>query len=162
MADLTTKKKSRGGHGGLVGKLVTNARELVEGYDGERKSAIKQAKLALEEKLEQLKTLDEEIQIMICEDENSTQEALQEDMEASWKIPAKLQECVILIEDTLASGAETSDTPSTSNASIFESNTSTPQSTNIKARLPKTRGKKIQWQSARMARVLGQFSKRNP
>ena len=51
MAYLTTKKKSRGGHRGLVGKLVANARELVEGYDGERKSAIKQAKLALEEKL---------------------------------------------------------------------------------------------------------------
>ena len=82
MADLTTKKKSRGGHRGLVRKLVANAHELVEGYDGERKSAIKQAKLALEEKLGQLKTLDEEIQRIICEDENSTHEALQEDMEA--------------------------------------------------------------------------------
>ena len=66
---------------------------------------------------------------------NDTQEALQEDMEASGKIRAELQECVILIEDTLASGAETSDAPSTSNASIFESNTSTPQPTNVKARL---------------------------
>ena len=91
MADLTTKKKSRGGHRGLVAKLIANARELVEGYDRERKSAIKQAKLALEEKLEQLRTLDEEIQRMICEDENSTQEASQEDMEASGKVRAKLQ-----------------------------------------------------------------------
>ena len=151
MADLTTKKKSRGGHRGLVGKLVANARELVEGYDGERKSAIKQAKLALEEKLEQLKTLDEETQRMICEDENSMQEALQEDMEASGKIGAELQECIILIEDTLTSGAETSDAPSTSNASIPESNTSTPQPTNIKARLPKLEvrkfnGKVHEWQ----------------
>ena len=131
--------------------MVATARELVEGYDGERKSAIKQAKLALEEKLGQLKTLDEEIQRIICEDENSTQEALQEDMEASGKIRAEMQECVILIEDILASGAETSDAPSTSNASIFESNTSTPQPTNIKARLPKLEvrkfnGKVHEWQ----------------
>ena len=76
---------------------------------------------------------------------------LQEDMEVSGKIRAELQECIILIEHTLASGAETSDAPSTSNASIFESNTSTPQPTNIKARLPKlevrkSNGKVHEWQ----------------
>ena len=88
---------------------------------------------------------------MLCEDKDSTQKALQEDIEASEKIRAELQQCVILIDDTLANGAETSDAPSTSNASISESNTSTPQPTSINARLPKLEvrkfnGKVHEWQ----------------
>ncbi len=75
----------RGGHRGHAAKLVSAARELIDGYDGQRKSAIQQMKVALEEKMAILQTMDGEIQGIICAGESSD-EALMEDIEAAAKI----------------------------------------------------------------------------
>ena len=113
MAELATKTKMRGGHRSHAVKLVSKARELVEGYDGTRKSAVEQAKMAFAEKMETLKTLDATIQDMIGASE-ATDEALLEDIESSAKVRADIQEAIILIGGVLATGDGTLSTEASS------------------------------------------------
>ena len=148
MADLTTKKKSRGGNreAEIERRKLRSRREI-----GSKRPRIGRRVRRRTEKRNKASETCSGREIRTIEDKFYAGKALQEDMEASGKIGAELQECVILIENTLTSGAETSDAPSTSNASIPESNTSTPQPTNIKARLPKLEvrifnGKVHEWQ----------------
>ena len=50
ISELATKKNIRGGHRGHAVKLVSAAHELVEGYDGQSKTAIQQMRVSLSEK----------------------------------------------------------------------------------------------------------------
>ena len=128
-------------------KLVSRVRELVEGCDGTRKSAVEQAKMALAEKMETLKILDATIQDMKGASE-ATDEALLEDIESSAKVRADMQEAIILIDEVLATGDGTLSTEASS------SNTSSAMATSkssSKAKLPKLEvtkfsGKIHEWQ----------------
>ena len=46
MSELARKKKLRGGHRVHAVRLIGNARELIESFDGQRRSALEQTKLA--------------------------------------------------------------------------------------------------------------------
>lgn len=147
MAELATKKKMRGGHRSHAVKLVSRARELVKGYDGTRKSAVEQAKMALADKMKTSKTLDATIQDMIGASE-ATAEALLEDIESSAKARADMQEAIILIDGVLATADGTLSTEASSSNTSSAMATSEPSS---KARLPKLEvrkfsGKIHEWQ----------------
>jgi hypothetical protein len=151
MLELATKNKMRGGRRGHAAKLISGARELVETYEGQQKSAIEQAKVGLEEKLETLRILDTAIQDMICASE-STDEAFVEEIESSAKVRAEMQEAIILINGALSTGGQTLAAEPSGNSSnaVAENGGSSSH-----ARLPKLEVRKFKRKDPRMARVLG-------
>ena len=61
MSNPAKKKKVRQGHRAYIAKIIGNVSGIVGEYDPSQEVRLKQLKVTLQEKLDTLKTLDEEI-----------------------------------------------------------------------------------------------------
>ena len=102
MTEFAKKRKIRGGHRGSVKKLLGTTNELIESYeaDDEQRNTLAQRKNALEEKIETLRSLDNEILDIVCEGE-SDDEQIENEIEESEKIRADVQKFILKIEEIL-------------------------------------------------------------
>ena len=68
MAELTNKKKQRGGHRSYVTKIINRVNETLENYDPSKEINLKQHKIVSVERLTTLQTLDDQILELITQD----------------------------------------------------------------------------------------------
>ena len=74
MNNIKKKIKIRQGHRGYLTKILCNADDNVQNYDGNQEKKLKQIRITLKERLDTLKTLDEEIlELIEADDEISTE-----------------------------------------------------------------------------------------
>ena len=71
MSNIKKKIKIRQGHRAYLTKILGNANAIVENYDVSLEKKLKQIRITLNERLDTLKTLDEEILELIEADEES-------------------------------------------------------------------------------------------
>ena len=67
MAELTNKKKQRGGHRRYVTKIINRVNETLENYDPSKEIKLKQHKIVLVERLTTLQALDDQILELITQ-----------------------------------------------------------------------------------------------
>lgn len=126
MADLTHKKRVRGGHRGVVTRRLHEVKVLVESDDRPDGTKLAQQKLMLQEKLEILRQLDKEM-VDLIEDED----ALINEIEEADLFNQELYEMIVKI-DHLSNPPTT--TPTTVGAMTGPSHT---HASSGKAKLPK-------------------------
>ena len=100
MTELVKKKKVRGGHRAHATKLLGTAREVLEEYDGTEKDSLMQTKIALMEKLETLRRLDDTILDLVSAEEDG-EEKIAAEIEDSENIKAEIPGVVLAIDEAL-------------------------------------------------------------
>ena len=101
MTELVKKKKVRGGHRAHATNLFGTARDLLEDYDETGKDTLMQTKIALTEKLETLKRLDDTILDLVSADDDG-EEAIAAEIEDSEKIKSDIRAIILAIEKQLS------------------------------------------------------------
>ena len=135
MTELAKKKKVRGGHRAHSTKLLGSARELLEDYEETWKDRLTQIKIALMEKLDTLKGLDEAILDLVSAEENG-EEIIASEIEESENIKADIRGVVLTIEERLKETIPNSPSPAIQQMP-------SPHHKNVKAKLPKLEVKKF-------------------
>ena len=92
--ELAKKKKGRGGHRAHGTKLLGTAKDLIGSFDGTGRDKLVQIKIALTDKLETLKRLDETILVLVSAEENG-EEMIAPEIEDSEKIKAEIRGIIL-------------------------------------------------------------------
>ena len=100
MKELVKKKKVRGGHCAHATKLLGTAIEVLEYYDGTEKNSLMQTKIALTEKLETLRRLDDMILDLVSAEDDG-EEKIAAEIEDSENIKAEIFGVVVEIDEEL-------------------------------------------------------------
>ena len=96
MSNPAKKKKVRQGHRAYIAKIIGNVSGIVGEYDPSQEVRLKQLKVTLQEKLDTLKTLDEEIFETIEEDGDR-----EEEIEDAGQFREKIHEAIMEIDCAL-------------------------------------------------------------
>ena len=98
MAELTNKKKRRGGHRSYVTRTITAVKGSLENYEPSNEIKLPQQKIILEEQLGTLQSLDDQILELLTDD---TQIATE--IDESGEFSAGIHEIMIRIDKLLIS-----------------------------------------------------------
>ena len=138
ITELEKKKKVRGGHCTHGMKLLGTAKDLIGSFDGTERDNLVQVRLALTNKLETLKRLDETILDLVSAEENG-EEMIAPEIKDSEKIKAEIRGVILSIEEKLKG-----DLPITPPAcQAVPTQSMPPKNEKAKARLPKLEVKKF-------------------
>ncbi|CAB3986360.1 uncharacterized protein LOC110232693, partial, partial [Paramuricea clavata] len=96
MSNIKKKIKIRQGHRVYLTKILGNADDIVQNYDGNQEKKLKQIRITLKERLDTLKTLDEEILELIEADEEISTE-----IEEAGKYRESVHEMIVNIDSVL-------------------------------------------------------------
>ena len=96
MSNIKKKIKIRQGHRAYLTKILGNADDNVQNYDGNQEKKLKQIRITLKERLDTLKTLDEEILELIEADEEISTE-----IEEAGKYRESVHEIIVNIDSVL-------------------------------------------------------------
>ena len=96
MSNIKKKIKIRQGHRAYLTKILGNADDNVQNYDGNQEKKLKQIRITLKERLDTLKTLDEEILELIEADEEISTE-----IEEAGKYRESVHEMIVNIDSLL-------------------------------------------------------------
>ena len=126
MAELTNKKKQRGGHRSYVTKIINRVNETLENYDPSKEIKLKQHKIVLVERLTTLQTLDDQILELITQDAD-----IEKEIDEAGKFREDIHEVMIKIDNLLLSATKAeASAVSTASSSVAAKKAST-------AKLPK-------------------------
>ena len=145
MADAKKKVNIRRGHRSYVTKLLKTNDELIKGYQPgqELDQKLQQQKRILQERLDTLKTLDEQI-LELVEDETK----IATEIEEAADFNERIYECMVKIDSILCLKQEKSDPVNQHPALAATAGQSATKSTRLpKLILKKFNGEAYQWQS---------------
>ncbi|KAL9977244.1 hypothetical protein ACROYT_G014626 [Oculina patagonica] len=97
---LKKKRKVRGGHCGHVTKLLDTAQRILEDYDRTRKDSLMQTKIALTEKMETLRHLDDTILDLVSAEKDG-EATIAAEIDELEEIKADIRVVVLAIEEKL-------------------------------------------------------------
>ncbi|RUA05998.1 MAG: hypothetical protein DSY43_03210 [Gammaproteobacteria bacterium] len=140
MSELAKRKKVRAGHRGSATKLVTKLTEGLRDANLKKdRNWLKQGKVTLLEKMESLKSLDEQIVDLISEGEDDEEYIVQE-IEESDNLRAEYHKVILDIDEALSHDCTTPHTPTSTTSTQQLSTISTAK---LRARLPKLEVRKF-------------------
>ncbi|CAB4021799.1 Hypothetical predicted protein [Paramuricea clavata] len=96
MSNIKKKIKIRQGYRAYLTKILSNADDIVQNYDGNQEKKLKQIRITLKERLDTLNTLDEEILELIEADEEISTE-----IEEAGKYRESAHEMIVNIDSVL-------------------------------------------------------------
>ena len=136
MAELTNKKKRRGGHCSYVTRTITAVKGILENYELSNEIKLRQQKIILEEQLGTLQSLDDQILELLTDD---TQTAMK--IDESGEFRAGIHEIMIRIDKLLISKED-----KTQSEQVVTSKTGASAKL-PKLQVPKFPGNPCQWNS---------------
>ena len=98
MAELTNKKKQRGGHRSYVTKIINRINKTLENYDPSKEIKLKQHQIVSVERLTMLQTLDDQILELITQDAE-----IEKEVDEAGKVREDIHEVMIKIDNLLLS-----------------------------------------------------------
>ncbi|XP_028417494.1 uncharacterized protein LOC114541898 [Dendronephthya gigantea] len=153
---LKKQKKVRSGHRGFVATILPEAKAIASDYNIEQQTKATQLKTALTEQVALLEALDKEILKILGEDDEVDEAAMQAEIEKCYMLRSGIKATATLLEKAMSKPAVASTSgavASTSEATVESLETSehvgtspeqaTPESSTVRARLPKLEAKRF-------------------